>query len=479
MTYQYEMFYKHNNIVAIRNLFDQKNYPRGIKHITMLFNRTQLLKSLQWNPQLDVHRAIMKLCNRNLSSYLTNDLLRAQCLSKLNDWDNEYYKVFWISSRIHSVLKQEATSEEQAQQEGALSQAYFEKVIKYLEKRKCKAPSTYNDDRVEIILCSLEHAFHPPAVNFAHALRHFEFVFLADLNPSADVWDNIIRAAHLLRERELAILSKGYQFLNEVTEQKEMKETVIEATIPTEIKIADFPPVVDEIKPDLQTISSVSSTLEPISIPKTIQECFDQIKSVTVKECIQIADLTRFIDSFSPRPDTKPNKNLTTQIDTIRIYSKRPFSGPETVLGYLSRYTHRVAISNRRLIAADKTSVTFKYKDYRIEGPGRYKTMTLEAGEFIRRFLIHVLPKGFHRIRHYGFLASGVRADNLATMRILLAMTAPAPKRKDAGKTEALARAAPVRLCPCCGSRMLIIETFEGSCRRRRPALAPAGIDTS
>jgi len=161
------------------------------------------------------------------------------------------------------------------------------------------------------------------------------------------------------------------------------------------------------------------------------------------------------------------------------VYSKRPFSSPKTVLAYLSRYTHRVAISNRRLIAADKTGVTFKYKDYRIEGPGRYKTMTLGAHEFIRRFLIHVLPKGFHRIRHYGLLASGVRADNLATMRILLAMDAPASNKKNAGKTDVPVPDKPVRICPCCGGRMLIIETFEGSCRRRRPVPAPAGIDTS
>ena len=162
------------------------------------------------------------------------------------------------------------------------------------------------------------------------------------------------------------------------------------------------------------------------------------------------------------------------------VYSKRPFSSPKTVLAYLSRYTHRVAISNRRLVAADKTGVTFKYKDYRVEGPGRYKTMTLETGEFIRRFLTHVLPKGFHRIRHYGLLASGTRAENLATIRILLAMDAPASKGnkgKEDGKTDAAA--APVRLCPCCGGRMLVIETFEGYCRRRRPAPAPAGIDTS
>jgi Putative transposase len=162
------------------------------------------------------------------------------------------------------------------------------------------------------------------------------------------------------------------------------------------------------------------------------------------------------------------------------VYSKRPFSGPEAVLAYLARYTHRVAISNRRLIAADACGVTFTFKDYRIEGPGRYKRMTLETGEFIRRFPIHVLPKGFHRIRHYGLLASGARAENLATMCILIAMAAPASKRNQADKPGALATAAaPARLCPCCGSPMLIVETFEGSCRRRRTAPVPAGIDTS
>jgi Putative transposase/Transposase zinc-binding domain len=161
------------------------------------------------------------------------------------------------------------------------------------------------------------------------------------------------------------------------------------------------------------------------------------------------------------------------------VYSKRPFSGPKTVLAYLSRYTHRVAISNRRLVAADKKSVTFTYKDYRIEGPGRYKTMTLETPEFIRRFLTHVLPKGFHRIRHYGLLASGARAENLATMRALLAMAVPVSSASDAGRADAPALGMPVRICPCCGGRMLIIETFEGRCPRRRPSPEPAGIDTS
>jgi hypothetical protein len=96
------------------------------------------------------------------------------------------------------------------------------------------------------------------------------------------------------------------------------------------------------------------------------------------------------------------------------VYAKEPFAGPRQVLRYLSRYTHRIAISNRRLLSADENGVTFKYKDYRIEGPARYKAMTLATDEFIRRFLIHVLPKGFHRIRHYGLLANGTRAANIA-----------------------------------------------------------------
>ena len=104
------------------------------------------------------------------------------------------------------------------------------------------------------------------------------------------------------------------------------------------------------------------------------------------------------------------------------VYCKNPFGGPEQVLRYLSRYTHRVAISNRRLVAADDGGVSFRWKDYRVKGPQRWKTMTLAAGEFIRRFLIHVLPKGFHRIRHYGLFANGNRTVNLARARELLAV---------------------------------------------------------
>jgi hypothetical protein len=157
------------------------------------------------------------------------------------------------------------------------------------------------------------------------------------------------------------------------------------------------------------------------------------------------------------------------------VYSKRPFAGPKAVLAYLSRYTHRVAISNRRLIAADANSVTFKVKDYRIEGPGRYTTMTLATGEFIRRFLLHVLPKGFHRIRHYGLLASGARVDNLARARALLAV--PAPEADDAAAAGDEATMAHAHPCPCCGGCMIVIETFKAGCQ---PQHVPTiRIDTS
>jgi len=159
------------------------------------------------------------------------------------------------------------------------------------------------------------------------------------------------------------------------------------------------------------------------------------------------------------------------------VYAKRPFAGPKAVLAYLSRYTHRVAISNRRLMAADAKAVTFKVKDYRIDGPGRYKTMTLDAHEFIRRFLIHVLPKGFHRIRHYGLLAGGVKADNLALARKLLDTAPPAPEPEDAASDPATPDP-----CPCCGSAMRIIEVFKaGELPRHRPTAMHAAIriDTS
>ena len=158
------------------------------------------------------------------------------------------------------------------------------------------------------------------------------------------------------------------------------------------------------------------------------------------------------------------------------------------MLSYLARYTHRVAISNSRLIGANEKGVRFKYKDYRIEGPGRYKTMTLEPGEFIRRFMLHVLPKGFHRIRHYGLLArSRTKAETLAHARELIAAATPVrpvqPAKKQQQADDSAAPAVkPPHPCPRCGARMVIIETFEaGRTPRHRPDPMPVAIriDTS
>jgi hypothetical protein len=146
------------------------------------------------------------------------------------------------------------------------------------------------------------------------------------------------------------------------------------------------------------------------------------------------------------------------------VYAKRPFGGPEAVLAYLARYTHRVAISNKRLIAADAKSVTFTVKDYRLEGPGRYKTMTLAVAEFVRRFLMHVLPKGFHRIRHAGFLANGNRAVAIAKARELLKVPAAAPPPQEIPPADESEPFKLERPCPCCGGRMRVAEAFARGC---------------
>ena len=160
------------------------------------------------------------------------------------------------------------------------------------------------------------------------------------------------------------------------------------------------------------------------------------------------------------------------------VYAKRPFAGPQAVLAYLARYTHRVAISNSRLIALDEASVAFKWKDYRIKGRDRLKTMTLDAAEFIRRFLLHVLPSGFHRIRHYGLIAGAARADNIERARQLLAAAenAPQPSREADSRAEDVS---PARRCPCCGGRMIIVETFEGPRPWRSPSPSRIRIDSS
>jgi hypothetical protein len=192
----------------------------------------------------------------------------------------------------------------------------------------------------------------------------------------------------------------------------------------------------------------------------------------------------KFFNTHAGLADKRTFKRFLAPLRRIKwvVYCKDPFAGPKQVLHYLSRYTHRVAISNRRLVSADDNGIAFRWKDHRIDGPGRWKTMRLTAHEFIRRFLMHVLPKGFHRIRHYGLFANGNRAADIARARELLAMP-PRVREPDEPKVaepgEPRAHPCP---CPCCGSRMLIIETFARGCQpthQPRPTLPLIRIDTS
>jgi hypothetical protein len=160
------------------------------------------------------------------------------------------------------------------------------------------------------------------------------------------------------------------------------------------------------------------------------------------------------------------------------VYAKRPFAGPAAVLAYLSRYTHRVAISNSRLLSMDEHGVTFRWKDYRAKGRTRHKTMTLDADEFMRRFLLHVLPSGFHRIRHYGLLSNGSRTVNLARSRELLGAVSsareiqlPGTECADVGRDAAALK--PTFICRQCGAAMIIVQTFARGESIRAPPQQP------
>ena len=159
------------------------------------------------------------------------------------------------------------------------------------------------------------------------------------------------------------------------------------------------------------------------------------------------------------------------------LYAKPPFQGPKAVLTYLSRYTHRVAIANSRLISQDEHGVTFQYKDYRAKQRFRYKTMTLDTNEFIRRFLIHVLPKGFHRIRHYGLVANTVRNNNLAQARELLRAPRPIMDTDNVNSDPATDQSPathPTFVCPKCGNPMIVIDIIE----QHYPPRAPPQLQT-
>jgi hypothetical protein len=185
-----------------------------------------------------------------------------------------------------------------------------------------------------------------------------------------------------------------------------------------------------------------------------------------------------FFNSHAGLADKRTFKRFIAPLRRIKwvVYCKAPFAGPEQVLRYLSRYTHRVAISMGRLVADDDGGIAFRWKDYRIDGPARWKTMRLHPHEFIRRFLLHVLPKGFHRIRHYGLFAGTAKAKHIATARKLLDVPAPDLSAADAGSNDPNDA---LKQCPCCGGRMRIIERFNrGETPRHRPSATPGAIRT-
>jgi hypothetical protein len=177
--------------------------------------------------------------------------------------------------------------------------------------------------------------------------------------------------------------------------------------------------------------------------------------------------ITNLADAATFKKLLDPLKDLNWYVD-----ARRPFAGPAAVLEYLSRYTHRVAISNSRLIKFDEQGVTFKYKDYRAKGRYRQKVMTLSTGEFIRRFLMHVLPRGFHRIRHYGFFANAQRACNLTTARKLLDMHEPADVDDDIDADPNTVTS--TFICRSCSAPMTIIHVFPPDHAPRAPPLLRA-----
>ena len=217
----------------------------------------------------------------------------------------------------------------------------------------------------------------------------------------------------------------------------------------------------------LLSFSVLSQLFKRLFLEKLIKAHDDRLLNF-YGEHAGLADRVTF-DAF-----LKPLRKLNWYVNI-----KDPFAGPEAVLAYLSRYTHRVAISNRRLVRVDADGVAFRYKDYRAGHRERWKTMTLTPHEFIRRFLSHVLPKGFHRIRHYGLFANGNRATNIAQARALLSVHAPtndeADNVEDASPNETRILNLP---CPCCGGRMIIIEVFAAGMEpKHRPS--SEAIDSS
>jgi len=201
---------------------------------------------------------------------------------------------------------------------------------------------------------------------------------------------------------------------------------------------------------------------------RVLSRLFRRLFLEKLASAYQVGDLQFFnhLAHFQNRDAFAAQLARSRKIDWV-VYAKRPFAGPEAVLAYLSRYTHRVAISNSRLIAFDDRGVTFTWKDYRAKGRDRQKVMTLATDEFIRRFLLHVLPQRFHRIRHTGLFANGGRKENLARARQLLDVEAPLDEADSQSDDPKDSLKQP---CPSCGGTMIVIETFEAGETPRGPA---------
>lgn len=215
-------------------------------------------------------------------------------------------------------------------------------------------------------------------------------------------------------------------------------------------------------------ISSRPAFLLPVRVLGALFRRLFLARLMALHQCGKLA----FFGHLAQLADARTFRRHVSPVRKKRwvVYAKPPFGGPEAVLAYLSRYTHRIAISNRRLMAFDGQGVTLRTKDYRRDGPERQRVMTLATAEFIRRFLAHVLPKGFHRIRHYGLLAGSARKASIARARQLLDV---APPPDDAEPVEPVDARPP---CPCCGGHMVIIEAFERWQQPRAPPSSPAPI---
>ena len=223
-------------------------------------------------------------------------------------------------------------------------------------------------------------------------------------------------------------------------------------------------------------ISSKQDYFLPIPVLRTL------FRRLFLEKLRAAHEQLKFLGDISGLADADAFRRFLAPLRQVNwvIYAKPPFGGPEQVLRYLARYTHRIAISNSRIVNIDENNVSFRYKDRR-NGKVRIKVMTVSGTEFIRRFLLHVVPDGFHRIRHYGLLASGHKAKNLARARELLNVPPPEPMASTETVDEdgVIQEDSSLPPCPCCGGRMVIIEWFERGCLPRHRPIPPKPKDTS